>query len=38
VATELVNRIAAGGTDADDAREAVNILHGLCRQFGEASR
>lgn len=38
VAAELVNRIAAGGADADDAREAVNILHGLCRQFGEASR
>ena len=38
VATELVNRIAAGGTDAADAREAVNILHGLCRQFAEASR
>lgn len=38
VAVELVRRIAAGGDDAGDAREAVNILHGLCRRQQEASR
>ena len=42
VAAELVRRIEAGGDDAGDAREAVNILHGLCprsaRQAGEAVR
>jgi hypothetical protein len=30
VAADLVRRIEAGGADADDAREAVNILHALC--------
>ena len=38
VATELVRRIEAGGDDAADAREAVNILHGLCTRAGEAAR
>ena len=38
VATELVRRLEAGGDDADDAREAVNILHGLCTRAGEAAR
>lgn len=38
VAAELVRRIEAGGTDAADAREAVNILHGLCTRAGEAAR
>ena len=38
VAVELVRRIAGGGDDAGDAREAVNILHGLCRRQQEASR
>jgi DNA repair exonuclease SbcCD nuclease subunit len=38
VAGELLQRIAAGGPDADDAREAVNILHGLCTQPGEPPR
>ena len=38
VAGALLQRIAAGGPDADDAREAVNILHGLCTQPGEAPR
>jgi hypothetical protein len=38
VAGELVQRIEAGGPDADDARDAVNILHGLCTRPGEAAR
>ena len=38
VAGELLRRIAAGGPDADDAREAVNLLHGLCAGPGEAAR
>jgi hypothetical protein len=38
VAGELVRRIAAGGPDADDAREAVSLLHGLCMRPGEAAR
>jgi hypothetical protein len=38
VATELVRRIEAGGDDADDAREAIGILHGLCMQASEAAR
>jgi DNA repair exonuclease SbcCD nuclease subunit len=35
VAAELVRRIEAHGDDADDAREAVNILHGLCARAAE---
>lgn len=38
VAEELLRRIGAGGPDADDAREAVNLLHGLCTRPGEAAR
>jgi len=37
VATELVSRIAAGGADVEDAREAVHVLHALCRRTEEAS-
>lgn len=32
VAQALVHQIEAGAAEADDAREAVNILHGLCQQ------
>ncbi len=32
VAQALVHQIEAGEVEADDAREAVNILHGLCQQ------
>ena len=38
VAAELVRRIEAGGAEADDARDAVNILHGLCHDAAEAAR
>jgi DNA repair exonuclease SbcCD nuclease subunit len=38
VATELVSRIAAGAADVEDAREAVHVLHALCRRAEEASR
>ena len=37
VAAELVRLIEAGGNGAADAREAVNILHGLCGRSGERS-
>jgi DNA repair exonuclease SbcCD nuclease subunit len=37
VAEELVRRIEAGAAEADDAREAVNILHSLCRQATEGA-
>jgi len=32
VAQALVHQIDAGAAEADAAREAINILHGLCRQ------
>ena len=38
VATELVRLLEAGGDAAADAREAVNILHGLCSEAGRAAR
>jgi hypothetical protein len=38
VATELMRRIEAGGAEAADARDAVNILHGLCARAEEAAR
>lgn len=38
VARELARRIEAGAADAEDAREAVNILHELCIRAGEGSR
>ncbi|MFM8291255.1 MAG: exonuclease SbcCD subunit D [Planctomycetia bacterium] len=38
VAAELMRRIEAGGGAAADARDAVNILHGLCARAGEAAR
>lgn len=38
VAAALVQRIEAGGDGADDARDAVNILHGLCARSGEQFR
>lgn len=37
VAEALVSRIEAGDTEADDAREAINMLHSLCRQATEAT-
>lgn len=38
VAGALLQRIATEGPDADDAREAVNLLHGLCIRAAEAVR
>jgi hypothetical protein len=38
VARELARRIEANAADAEDAREAVNILHELCIRAGEGSR
>lgn len=38
VAAELVRLMNAGDAAADDAREAVNILHGLCLEAVRAAR
>lgn len=38
VATELVRLMEVEGEAADDAREAVNILHGLCLAAGRSGR